>query len=428
MRTRPSARHRFKFIHAADIHLDSPMRGLEAYEGAPVGALRGATRQAFERLIELALREEVEFVLFSGDLFDGDWKDYNTGLFFVAQLRRLSDAHIRVFITHGNHDAASRMTRSLKLPELVEVFPHTRARVVKLDDLEVAIHGQSFGTQAVTDDLSMAYPAPIPGYFNIGMLHTCLEGAEGHEPYAPCKLGNLVARGYDYWALGHVHKREILHTDPYVAYPGNLQGRHARELGEKGCLLVTVDEGRVQEVQFQAVDVVRWEHCLVDVSAAQTPDECLQCVSRALSAALKRVDDRYLAARVELVGRTSAHTALQARREHWRNECLSLANGLSDTLWIEKVRISTQSVVTRSRTTASDDPMSALISGLETLQNDPQSLEQLSSILSALNNKLPPELRDGEDAIALTSSEYLVSILPEVQQLLLDRLQQTGEN
>ena len=121
----------FKFIHAADIHLDSPLRGLDKYEGAPVESIRGATRRAFANLVSLSISEHVDFVILAGDIYDGDWKDYNTGLFFVKELSRLEEAGIPVVLLYGNHDAQSRITKSLTLPENTRPYllPSERARV-----------------------------------------------------------------------------------------------------------------------------------------------------------------------------------------------------------------------------------------------------------------------------------------------------------
>ena len=181
----------FRFLHAADIHLDSPQRGLDRYEGAPVVECRGATRRALENLVGLALAERVAFVAIVGDLYDGDWPDYNTGLFFGKQMVRLRDGGIPVFMIRGNHDAANKMTKDLKLVDNVHVLSSQQAETLVLEDQGVAIHGQSFPTQAVLTNLARSYPARRKGYFNLGLLHTCVDGREGHEPYAPCSLADL---------------------------------------------------------------------------------------------------------------------------------------------------------------------------------------------------------------------------------------------
>lgn len=214
----------FKFIHSADIHLDSPLRGLERYEGAPIEYARKASRAAFVNLVNLCLQEEVDFVLIVGDLYDGDWRDYNTGLFFTWQVSRLNDAGIKVVFVRGNHDAASQITKSLRMPENVIELSTERPETIIFDELGVAIHGQGFATRNVTEDLTLKYPQPIREFFNIGLLHTSVDGRQGHDPYAPCNLKDLIAKGYDYWALGHVHTREILHDKgPWVVFPGNVQ-------------------------------------------------------------------------------------------------------------------------------------------------------------------------------------------------------------
>jgi len=173
-----------KFLHAADIHLDSPLQKLDHYEGAPVEELRHATRRALENMVELAMLEGVAFVLIAGDLYDGDWKDYNTGLYFISQMSKLHEANIPVYIVAGNHDAASKITKTLRLPDGVTLFATERPETFRMDNDGVAIHGQSFSTPAVKKNLAKNYPSLLTGYFNIGVLHTCATGREGHEPYA----------------------------------------------------------------------------------------------------------------------------------------------------------------------------------------------------------------------------------------------------
>ncbi len=226
--------------------------------------IRLAARRAFDNLVQLAIDEQVAFVLLAGDLYDGDWKDYNTGIYFVNRMGRLREAGIPVIMVSGNHDAASQITRSLKLPDNVTLFPHRSVGTLHLDHLGVAIHGQSFSARSVMDDLVRNYPQGDPLLFNIGLLHTSLNGRPGHEPYAPCTLDALRSKGYQYWALGHIHQREEICRDPWVVFSGNIQGRHIRETGPKGCTLVSVDEGRVISVEERELDVLRWEVCRVD--------------------------------------------------------------------------------------------------------------------------------------------------------------------
>ena len=263
----------FSFLHAADLHVDSPLRGLDAYPGAPVDSLRGATRQALVRLVHLAIERRVDFVLLAGDIYDGNWADFRTGLFFREQMLRLRRVGILVFVVKGNHDAESQITRQLPEVDGVHVFSAAGSETVELAGLGVAVHGRSFPQRAVPEDLVPLYPAPVAGRFNIGVLHTSLTGREGHDPYAPTTVEALVDKGYDYFALGHVHAREVVReANPRIVFPGNLQGRHAQETGPKGCELVKVEGGRIAATEFVALDVVRWSRLRVDASGLDGVD------------------------------------------------------------------------------------------------------------------------------------------------------------
>ncbi|MDD3473225.1 MAG: DNA repair exonuclease [Syntrophaceae bacterium] len=209
----------FKFIHAADIHLDSPLRGLSRYESAPVESIRNACRRAFENLVEFAIAEKVAFVLLAGDLYDGDWKDYSTGIFLSKQMGRLGQHNIPVFAVAGNHDAANRMTKALDNPANMRILSTRKAETITLDDLAVAIHGRSFGPQHVDENLAATFDNAKKGMFNIGLLHTSLDGREGHAVYAPCTVNDLRSKRYQYWALGHVHQQEFVSEDPWIVFP-----------------------------------------------------------------------------------------------------------------------------------------------------------------------------------------------------------------
>ena len=178
-----------KFIHAADIHLDSPLDGLSAYTDAPLTLLRTATREAFTRLITEAIDQAVDFMVLAGDLYDGTWRDHNTGIFFCGEMGRLKKAGIPVYLLFGNHDAESEMTKKLQLPDNVFVFEARKPCTWRIEPLRVALHGQSFRQKETTENLATDYPPPLAGWFNIGVLHTALEGNAAHARYAPLQLG-----------------------------------------------------------------------------------------------------------------------------------------------------------------------------------------------------------------------------------------------
>jgi DNA repair exonuclease SbcCD nuclease subunit len=410
------------FLHAADIHLDSPLKGLERYEGAPVDRIRGATRRAFTRLIDLAIEKRVDFVLIAGDLYDGDWRDYNTGLYLAQQLRRLQEHETPVFVIAGNHDAANKMTRALRLPENVRVLAHERPETAVLDDLGIAIHGQSFATAAVTDNLAAAYPAPRPGYVNIGLLHTGLGGMDGHERYAPCSLEELRRRGYDYWALGHIHARQDLWNDPPVVFPGNVQGRHIREPGQKGCVIATIRPNQTIEHVFHRLDRVRWARGDVDVSGLETESEALDRTALVLDALLASEPDAegLLAVRVVLGGVTDLSGRLHAENERFIAEVHDLATARAgDRLWIEKVEIQARP---RRAKSAPDGPIDELLEVLEQLRTDAGSMHAIVEELAELKRKLPSELLHDPDGPRLDDAGWLQALLEQAQPLLLDFL------
>lgn len=413
----------FKFLHAADIHLDSPLQKLEQYDGAPIHELRQATRRAFENLIKLAITKRVSFVLIAGDLYDGDWKDYNTGLYFVSQITKLRDAGIPVYIITGNHDAANTITKTLRLPEGVFVFPTDQPGTFYLRETGVAIHGQGFDTPAVKKDLSADYPPAVSGYYNIGMLHTCATGREGHEPYAPCKVATLQSKDYDYWALGHVHNQEVLSEDPLIVFPGNVQGRHIRETGPKGCILVTVNEKGYASTQFEPLDVIRWARCNVDASKTKDIYAVIDIVSQKLRKLLKKSEGLPLVSRVEINGISSIHGNLSGNLDHFTNEIRSSAIDLSGgQIWIEKVKLDTVSSSKSKWPGLSDGPMGEILLCLDEIRSDPDRLQTLSQSLDNLLKKLPRELKEGPDAIAPNSNEWLSGIIDQVQGMLLHRL------
>src|SRR5688572_17473504 len=291
-----------KLVHAADLHLDSALHGLTRYESAPADEIRGATRRAFINLVNLCLEERAGLLVIAGDLFDGDWRDISTGLFFAAQLSKLCEAGVQVVWIRGNHDAVSQIRRSVRLPESVIELAADRAETRSFEQLGVAVHGRSFAKRDVTEDLAAGYPDRVPGVLNVGLLHTALEGRAGHDRYAPCRVETLIGRGYEYWALGHVHQREVVHREPYVVFPGNLQGRHAGELGEKGATLVSTDGDRITSVEHRALDVVRWTELDVSVTSAQSIDDVLGAVQVELTRAAQGAQGRLLAFRVRLSG------------------------------------------------------------------------------------------------------------------------------
>jgi predicted phosphodiesterase len=394
----------FRFLHAADIHLDSPLHGLSRYEGLPVPEIRGATRAAFDNLVQLAMDERVDFVLIAGDLFDGDWRDMGTGLYFARAMGRLDQAGIPVFILSGNHDAASVVTRTVPWPPNVRQFGSKRPQTHTLPAFGVAIHGQSFATPAVTENLVLAYPHGDPHMFNIGMLHTALAGRTGHADYAPCSVDDLRAKGYDYWALGHVHAFEIASTDPHVVFPGNIQGRTIRETGPKGAVIVSVSDRAVTSVERVDLDVIRWFRAEVDCTGAEAED-----VTRRIRTALTRIHGENgsglpLVVRISLVGQTAAAGALHDRASGLRDDARAIATSISADLHVEKVKVLVAEPAGTRRTVGDD--LSALIDEAPVDPGLAQALDiDLAKFMLAVQTSLgPPE--DGELRLSAAAGDW----------------------
>lgn len=394
----------FRFFHAADIHLDSPLRGLAVHESSAAERIRTAARDALDQLVGAAIDEQAAFLVIAGDLYDGDWRDYKTGLFFVNQMGRLNRAGIPVYLLHGNHDAASQITKRLELPENVHVFSARKPETFRLEKIDAALHGQSFRQRSVTENLVPDYPLPIPGAFNIGVLHTGLGGMGGHENYAPCSLDDLINKGYDYWALGHIHQANVLRERPHIVFPGNLQGRHARETGAKGARLVTVADGEIADDAFVPCDVVRWAVVPVAVNGAGGMDEVAGRVRQALeSAVAEQADGRLLACRVILTGRTELYARLLASEEQTLAEARAAALGLSGgSAWVEKVKIEAEPAAAEQSAAERGDAVGELLRMLPEAGNDNDLLARFQNKdgIGGLVRSLPFEAREEiEDGI-----------------------------
>ncbi len=411
----------FTFIHAADLHLDSPLTGLETYPDAPVEQIRGATRRALDNLVSLAQEQEVAFVLLAGDVFDNSWRDFHTALFFAQCMGRLCDARIPVYVVSGNHDAANPIGKTLRPPDNVHFFSFTRPDSITLEHCNTVIHGQSYPGRETSEDLAAQYPPAVPGALNIGLLHTGLTGRPGHEPYAPTHPDILAGKGYDYWALGHVHQREIVGRDPWIVFPGIIQGRHIRETGPKGCSLVQVEDGRIRDVVHQEIDVLRWYHGSVDCSSCACDEDVRQAVRGQLQAARDAGEGRPVAVRLECTGATWMHARLHDSEQHFQEEWRTLAAEMGD-LWIEQIRLQTRPPADQAEEVDPDSPLGELIQCIEA-QVLPESC---TKELGDLMKQLPSEITESEEGFNLKDAQQWQRMKDDVRELLLGRLLRQG--
>jgi exonuclease SbcD len=400
-----------KFIHASDLHLDSPMRGLEKYEGAPVESIRSSCRAALIKLVDTALQEKVDFILLAGDIYDGDWRDISTGMFFINQMNRLRESNINVYLIKGNHDAAAQISSRLPFPPNVHEFASIHPHTMLIPELKTAIHGQSFATRAIKDNLVMNYPPAEPGYFNIGLLHTSINGREGHDHYAPCSLQDMIDKTYDYWALGHVHRREIvLAGEPtWIVFSGNPQGRSIRETGPKGCTLVTVNEQVIEKVEHINLNVMRWELLKLDATGLKEAEGIYELFRQALDNLDKSIP---LAVRLIITGSCRAHYQFAAQTEQWKDRLrMAVMNSYHD-IWLEKVIF---------RTVAENKEFELFSPAIEAVE---QVIEEILNRNSDIGDEIEREIEFFLNNLPVSDEEWSSSvsnlslICPEVQDFL----------
>ena len=306
---------RLRFVHAADLHLDSPFVGIQAVAPDNVSsALRDATFSAYENIIDLCIHEHVDALLVAGDVYDSADRSLRAQLKFVEGLRRLDDAGIRSFVCHGNHDPLDGWEARLDYPTgSMRFLEEAQAVPIFEDDPHRAVvHGISYSKRDVYDNLAQRLGSGDPEAFSIGLVHANAVSDTSHVNYAPCSLDDLERSGMDYWALGHVHARQVLSKrSPTVVYPGNPQGRHPNEPGARGVYLVEVDDDGDVSVEFRSMDCVRWERAAMDISQLDGEQGLIDGIHQRIDEALKGANGVSVVLRITLVGIGSLHGSLQ---------------------------------------------------------------------------------------------------------------------
>ena len=361
---------RLRFVHAADLHLDSPFKGIRSEAPSHVAdALSSATFDAYRNIINLCLRERVDALLVAGDIYDGADRSLRAQLRFVQGLRDLDEAGIRSFICHGNHDPLDGWEARLDLPEgCVRFGPEVEGFSVFPDEPERAIvHGVSYPTREVRENLTPLFAGAGSGSgrgFSIGLLHANVGGNQEHDSYAPCSVSDLTDTGFDYWALGHVHTRQTLReAGPVIVYPGNPQGRHPNEPGSRGVYLVEVDDNGAVQLDFRPVDVVRWETLSLDIGLLDTEQALIDAVDDLSEEALGAAQGRSVVARLELVGRGNLHRDLRNgdASEAIREQLNEQYNGRGTWFWCEGIRLNTAPPVDRDLALRREDFVGDLV-------------------------------------------------------------------
>lgn len=413
----------FRFIHCSDLHIDSPFKGVMQSDSALAAKLREATSTAWLNIVMLALKEKVDTVLISGDIFDGADRSLRAQFKFRDGLQRLSDAGIPSFIVNGNHDPLDSWSRALSFPEGVTVFSGEQVEcypVFKDGRALAQLYGISFPRRDVQENLAKRFKVTPRDGFNIGLLHTNVGGNTDHDSYAPCTLDDLKIDGMDYWALGHIHKRAVLSAShPAVVYCGNSQARHFKEPEPKGCCLVTLREKSEPEIKFVATDTVRFSTLELNLTSVASLEKMMRAARDGLQTLVNEAGERSLVVRLFLTGRTGL-------RNEWQQDgaLIDIASEMAENFGNRDLSID---LVDHTRS----------LHDLEALREGKDFFADLISLydetLESQDDELKEVLADlftqwkGKAALESLSEEDMKELLEEARDMTLDRLHLTDQ-
>jgi len=343
----------------------------------------------------MCLAEQVDALLIAGDLYDGDQTSMKTARFLASELGRLAKAGIRTFIIRGNHDALSKVTRELVLPDLVKLFGG-RAEHVLIErgagEKPVAIHGLSFANPTAPESLLPKYRQAVPDAINIGIMHTSLGGAPGHDPYAPCSPAELQATGFDYWALGHIHKRAVVTGSSTIVMPGMPQGRDINEDGPKSVTLVSIADDGTVSLEEKQTALAEFARVTIDAGGLDDWSALALALGDALKQARVNSKAQELVVRLALSGETPLAWRMRRDTDLLMAEAEERATQIGAT-WIEKLEI--DCVPPKSASSSSTDPLHELRALIETGILGSDGFEAaLASVADTLQGQLPTDLRD----------------------------------
>jgi exonuclease SbcD len=415
---------KFRFMHTSDLHLDSPFKGLSSWNTDLAARLKDAAFKSFRKMVDICIAEQVDFLIIAGDIFESDNKSLAAQLKFIAELKRLSNKGIPSYFVCGNHDPVESWLDIIRLPE--NVYRFTASEVghytYKKDSKPVAdIYGMSFGESAVKENLALKYrikdnQAP----FSIAVLHGTVGRAGSHENYAPFKVSDVKARGFNYWALGHIHKRKVVNEkDPVILYPGNPQGRDFGETGAKGCTLVDVDSDNRIAVRFIPVQFIRFEQLAIDLGEEDKTDSLADKIQRARNNIEDYDDDVSCILRINITGRTPLHSYLNKPGETEQLLAMFNEGQLEHNIftWIDQIRLNTSPLIDISSIQRGNDFASEIIKIFEKYENDSKALME---IIKRANEEItsPVFLRE----TAELNEQEQKEILEKAKWMLLDQL------
>jgi len=415
---------RFSFVHAADLHLDSPFKGISELSNELRGELTEATFSAFNKIIDFCIEKQVDFLLISGDIYDGADKSLRAQLRFRDGLKRLTEAGINAYIAHGNHDPLSGWSANLDWPKNIHIFcgDSVEEVIFEKDGEKIAqLYGISYPKRDIKANLALQFPPKTENSpFTIGVLHCNVGSDTGHEPYAPCTLDDLLSKKYDYWALGHIHKKTILNDgDPLVVYPGDPQGLNPKETGPKGCFLVNVDEKGCPAPAFIAVDSIRWFKKELSIESLHTEQELITEMYDSIEKIREEADGRSSICRIILSGRSSLHSVIT------RKGILDdLAKGIRETeegekrfVWLDSIVDNTYSEIDRESLLEREDFISDLVNLFEEIS---ENTDRRSDIRASLDPLFTSNI--GRKILESFDDEQLIDLMKKAETLCLDVL------
>jgi DNA repair protein SbcD/Mre11 len=406
---------RLTFVHAADLHLDAPFRRVDAAEPRVRDACVESTFAAFERIVDVCLERQAAFLIVAGDAYNAAERSFRAQSRFRAGAQRLAEAGIRVFMAGGNHDPASAGPVTLEMPGNVHYFASGTVERVTFPsggDPICVLYGRSFAQARETANLAQGFRKDSGDPFAIGVLHANVGGNQQYEPYAPCSLDDLLGSGMDYWALGHIHQHQDLATEPPIVYPGSPQGLDPNEAGEHGCVVVTVGSAGVS-TEFVETGRIAWDRHSIDLADAATLDDVLAALRAACERARDASGGRPVLLRIDLTGRSEAHTLLArgASFEELVAEVRAEQLSASPWVWLDRVRDLTRPALDLDRVRAGADFAADLVRIADELPADEAA--------AMLDDALDP-IRSASRGVELDFDA--ASLFERARDLCLDRL------
>jgi exonuclease SbcD len=400
----------FRFVHAADLHLDTPFASLGKVAPEIAGRLRNASLEAFDALVRMAVEREAAFVIFAGDIYNCADRGVRAQLRFLRGVERLGQYGIRVFVAHGNHDPLDGWSAVRRRPANLTVFGSDAAdpfTVGPLDAPWAHLYGISYPRRDVTENLALRFKRREAPGLHIGVLHANVGNQAEHLAYSPCTVADLAETGMDYWALGHIHQyQRLVEGGPWIIYPGSLQAVKSSEIGPRGAVVAEVFDGAVQSVEFAALDRVRFARA--EVNIAGKPD--LRALQKAILAhTVSGATDLLLT--VTLTGRGPLHRDL--RREGALDDLLREVRDelgtASPFVWVDRIVDRTAAELDREAIARRGDFSSELIRLSNDLRARPQVFKELTEEVWRLGERF--EIDDPE------------SLLQEAEERALDLLE-----